>query len=206
MSDNTLMRRRVAAGVAVVAGAIGIVAAMPASATTDDPEKIDGNPTCAELAPEGVEWTEYKADPVVAGTDGDGTLEVTITLGDDDGGPTFDWTSNIGVDAVFVKGGSGGNLYTYDEHTGGSGLHAPENSSRTYAGLSHISFCYDADGTTPSTPTTTPPDVTITPNTTVPGTDTTTPGTDPTTPAGPTPVLPIAPAAQPVPGQPDYAG
>lgn len=204
MSENTLTRRRVAAGVAVVAGAIGLVAAMPASATTDDPEEFDDNPTCGELAPEGVEWTEYKVDPVTGGPHGDGTLEVTITLHDTDDGPTFDWTSNIGIDGVFVKGGPGGNLYSYDESMGDEGLHAPVNDMNDkYYGLSHISFCYDADDTTPTTPptppTTPPTDVTITPNTTVPGT--TTPG-DTTTPTG----APAAPAAQPVTGQPTYAG
>jgi hypothetical protein len=204
MIENTLMRRRVAAGVAVAAGAIGLMVAMPASATTDEPEEFEGNPTCGDLAPEGVEWTEFKYEPVVTGTDGDGTLEVTITVNETEDGPTFDWTSNIGVDAVFVKGGPGGNLYSYDESVGDDGLHAPVNPANDkYYGLSHISFCYDEDGTTPTTPPSTPPttptDVTITPNTTVPGPDT-------TTPTGSTPGAPAAPAAQPVTGQPTYAG
>lgn len=208
MSETTLVRGRVAAGMAVVAGTIGLVAAMPASATSGEPEKVDGNPTCGVLAPEGVEWTEYKLDPVSEGTHGDGTLEVTITLGHD-GGQTFDWTSNIGVDAVFAKGGNGGNLYTYDESTGDTGLHAPKNASGKYAGLSHISFCYDPDGTTPTTPTT---DVTITPNTSVPDTpapdvditpNTTVPGTETTTPSA---GAPVAQPAQAVIAQPTYTG
>ena len=47
-------------------------------------------------------------------------------------GQTFDWTSNIGVDAVFVKGGPvGGNLYVYDpEATADTGLHAPAKPVR----------------------------------------------------------------------------
>jgi hypothetical protein len=58
-------------------------------------------------------------------------------------GQVFDWTSNIGVDAVFVKGGNDGNLYS-PEAKEDTGLHAPVNpQNRRFFGLSHISFCYD---------------------------------------------------------------
>jgi uncharacterized repeat protein (TIGR01451 family) len=59
----------------------------------------------------------------------------------------FDWTSNIGVDSVFVKGGDNGNFYLYDppaEDLGDTSLHSPVNhNNNEYFGLSHVSFCYD---------------------------------------------------------------
>jgi hypothetical protein len=198
MSEQTVIRRRLAVAFAVTAGAIGLMAAFPAEAT-DNPEGIDGNPTCGDLAPEGVEWTELKVDPVTGGVHTDGTLSVTITLHETEDGPTFDWTSNIGVDAVFVKGGPGGNLYSYDESTGDTGLHSQVNPKNDkFYGLSHISFCYDAD--TP--PTTKPTDTTKPSDTTVPTTDTSVPTTDTTV----KPTTPVAPVATPVPGQPTFTG
>ena len=57
----------------------------------------------------------------------DGTLTVTISNAQND--TTFDWSSNIGVDAVVVKGGSdGADLYRYDppsETTSDTGLTTP---------------------------------------------------------------------------------
>jgi LPXTG-motif cell wall-anchored protein len=154
MSEQTVIRRRLAVAFAVTAGAIGLMAAFPAGAA-DNPEGVDGNPTCGDLAPEGVEWTEFKVEPVEDGTFSDGTLTVTIDVHATDDGPTFDWTSNIGVDAVFVKGGPNGTLYLYDppaESTGDTGLHAPVNPNNDkFFGLSHISFCYDEDQATTST-------------------------------------------------------
>jgi hypothetical protein len=60
-----------------------------------------------------------------------------------------DWTSNISIDGVFIKGGSqGGNLYNYDpEATADTGLGTPETGS----GISHIEFCYDYELTVEKT-------------------------------------------------------
>jgi hypothetical protein len=67
---------------------------------------------------------------------------VTITVDD----PFFDWSSSVGIDAVIVKGGSTANVYTYDEATGDTGLHAPINPNTNQPfGLSHIEFCVDED-------------------------------------------------------------
>jgi hypothetical protein len=175
-----MRRQLVASGAAVTTAlAVGLaVSALPAVATHVDPETVDGNPTCSGLAPEGETWLELKVDPVEEGTftSDDGLLEVTITItgsNDEDEPTVFDWTSNIGVDAVFAKGGSeGGNLYLYDpEATEDTGLHAPvTGGSDEFAGLSHISFCYDAgDETTPPTspPTTETPPPTMAPTTPV---------------------------------------
>ncbi len=144
------------------------------------PTVVTGNPSC----PAGL--TELKVEPV-PGADGnynfdDGTLFVTITIVNTADGPTFNWTSNIGVDAVIVKGGPNANVYNYSpEATSDTGLHAPVNSSNgQYFGLSHISFCYDVDPAT-NTPTNTPTDTpTNTPTDTPTSTPTDTPTNTPT--------------------------
>jgi uncharacterized repeat protein (TIGR01451 family) len=125
-----------------------LLAASPVRATHVDPVFVPGNPTCSVLAPAGVVWFELKVEPVADGTYTDGILVVTVDVRDTTDGPVFDWTSNIGVDAVFVKGGPNGNFYQYDppgpEATADTGLHAPVNpQNNQFFGLSHISFCYD---------------------------------------------------------------
>jgi len=168
MQDRSSHLWRMTSGLgAMVAGGVILVGAFPgyAGATgtqteaTTSSSLVDDNPTCGELAPEGTSWTEFKVEPVEDGTFSDGTLTVTIDVTDTDDGPVFDWTSNIGVDAVFVKGGPGGLLYLYDppaESTGDTGLHAPVNPQNDkFFGLSHLSFCYDKDQATTTTSTTT---------------------------------------------------
>lgn len=128
----------------------------PVSAASVPPEPIEGNPSCVDLNPG---WIELKVDPPANGIFTDGTLSVTISGLDvtdlsDVKGP-FDWASNIGVDAVFVKGGPNGNLYQYDppppEATGDTDLNTPLNPPPPdkHFGVSHISFCYDPNGIPP---------------------------------------------------------
>jgi hypothetical protein len=178
-----MRRQLVASGAAVTTAlAVGLaISALPAVATHVEPVTVQGNPTCSDLVDGGV--TELKVDPGASGTFTDGTLTVTIDVTVTDAGPIFDWTSNIGVDAVFSKGGPiGGNLYVYDpEATADTGLHSPVNpKNNKFSGLSHISFCYDKDETT--TPPTTPPTKPPTESPTKPPT-TETPSMAPTTPA-----------------------
>jgi len=138
------------------AGGIPLLQMGLAAGATVDPVYKAGNPSCADIDSS---WTELKIEPVSDQTKSDGTLTVTIDVT----GNTFDWTSNIGVDAVIVKGGPNANLYRYDppaEVKSDKGLHAPFNdSSGDWYGLSHISFCYDVEQPPPS-PT---PTVTVTP-------------------------------------------
>ena len=130
--------------------AMGLVAAlaMPALASHVTPTPISvGNPTCADFDSS---WTEFKLqdntneggpNQLQNGTYTDGTLTVTLSNFADN---QFDWESNIGVDAVFVKAGNDmHNLYEYDpEATEDDGLTAQAGQGN---GISHISFCYDAD-------------------------------------------------------------
>jgi hypothetical protein len=167
--DRVTNRRSLVVGLAVVAGAVALFTVLPATATHVNPTLVPGNASC----PAGT--TELKVEPVTDGTFSDGTLTVVIDVRDTAGGQVFDWTSNIGVDAVIAKGGPNSNVYTYSpESTGDTGLHAPTNASGKFAGLSHISFCYDVEAPTTTPPTTTPPTTppTTTPSTTTPSTTT----------------------------------
>jgi hypothetical protein len=141
--------------------AIGLIAAlaMPALGASVDPELIDqtANLECDAFEADGQSWATLKVDPNPDGAGpfhySDGTLSVTITNAEGD--KSFDWSSNIGVDAVYVKAGAGGsNLYRYDppsEVTSDADLVSPGVSGN---GISHISFCYDDENPTPTpTPT-----------------------------------------------------
>ena len=52
--------------------------------------------------------------PLADGSDDDGTLFVTIDVRDDAGTEVFDFTANIGVDAVIVMAASDGNAYIFN--------------------------------------------------------------------------------------------
>jgi uncharacterized repeat protein (TIGR01451 family) len=121
----------------------------PIHAATSDPSGngivpvfVEDNPSCEDLGYD----IGFKPSPEDGpnGTYSDGILEVTTSNND---GTYFDWSSNIGVDAVIVKGGPNANAYVYDppeESTGDTDLHSPinPNNDKPY-GLSHIEFCYD---------------------------------------------------------------
>lgn len=119
-----------------------------AGASHVNPTEVSGNPTCGDFG----NWQELRIQGVGNGSFSDGTLSVTISGFT---GTSFNWSSNIGVDAVFVKGGPGGNLYRYaPEATSDSNLTPPinDNNNQPY-GVSHISFCYDVEQTPPPTQT-----------------------------------------------------
>lgn len=138
---------RAAAGLlaafALLIGAAIVFAPGHSLAASVTPTVIGGNPNCASINPN---LFELKVDPPASGNYTDGTLDLSVTVYD--GGKTFDWSSNLGVDIVIVKGGNSANVYTYDpptEATSDTGLQAPVNASGEPAGLSHMSFCYDLE-------------------------------------------------------------
>ena len=147
----------IAVGAIVTAASLGAFGS-PAQATHVTPEHITGtgNFTCSDFQGTGQTWIELTIDPNADGTFNDVALEVTITNTTND--KIFDWSSNIGVDAVFVKAGSkeGHNLYRYDppsEAFSDTDLTSPGPGNQ----ISHISFCYDLPDATPTaTPTGTP--------------------------------------------------
>jgi hypothetical protein len=119
----------------------------PSTTQHIDPVFIPGNPSCTGQG----YGIGYKIDnlngPFTATNVGDGTFQVTATSSD---GVYFDWNSNIGVDAVIVKGGPNADAFVYDpgigEVTLDTKLHAPVNpSTGNPFGLSHIEFCYDIE-------------------------------------------------------------
>lgn len=140
--------------VALLFGLLAMFGGKPASAQSagppsgDDiqPDLVAGNPSCSSL---GLGDFELKVEPVADGTYTNGILTVNVDVRDTADGPMFDWTSNLGVDAVIVKGGPNADSYVYDppqEDTGDTDLHAPINPSNgKFFGLSHISFCYDLE-------------------------------------------------------------
>src|SRR4051794_6205608 len=145
---NSMRLSRFAALLAafVVLTALTAQSAFAASVT---PTVVTGNPGCSNLDSS---WTGLKIDRSnVAGDYSDGTLSFHITQPQNGG--AFDWTSNIGVDAVIVKGGAGpdhsgdpgSTVYRYDpESTGDTGLEPPYDT-----GVSHVEFCYDTGDDNP---------------------------------------------------------
>jgi hypothetical protein len=116
----------------------------PVLATHVEPQFVEGNHSCGDL---NVAYDhEFKIEPVESGNyvDPNSDFIVDITVNDTPEGPTVDFDANLGVDAVFVKGASDGNLYVYSPaETSDTGLHAPLNASGKWAGLSHLSFCFN---------------------------------------------------------------
>ena len=147
IADHVASRLRAIGGVGVLTVAMLAGTAGAASAASVTPTPVNsGNPTCATFD---ASWTQFKLEggDLADGTYTDGTLEVTISNFENSNSGTpgsFDWSSNIGVDAVFVKAGSDKhNLFVYaPEATGDTDL-GPQAGQGN--GISHISFCYDED-------------------------------------------------------------
>lgn len=112
-----------------------------ASAASVSPQTVTGNPSCADI---NSTWSEFKIDSVPANRSYEyGTL--TVTISNLSGDRTFDWTASQGLDAVIVKAATKSYIYRYDpEATGDTGV-----GSQTKNAISHVSFCFDADDTTP---------------------------------------------------------
>jgi hypothetical protein len=216
MNQRNVGRGLTAAGIgSMLVGAVVLIGAFPSAGAapnqaqpTPSTSVVADNPTCGDLAPAGATWIEFKVESVGDGTFSDGTLTVTIDVRDTAAGPVFDWTSNIGVDAVFVKGGPNGILYLYDppaESTGDTGLHAPVNpSNNKFFGLSHVSFCYDKDQatTTSSTTSSTSSTTSSTSSTTSSTTSTTVGGSTSTTGGSTTTVMAVTTTTPPGGGLP----
>lgn len=123
--------------------------------------------SCAQLAPAGVTWNEYRIDNPATGAYSSGYVTVELSVYRVDSGSVFDWQANLPIDAIYAAGGPGGNLYQYNppgpSSTGDEALHAPYNGSgRNYHSLEVVLFC--ASSPLHPTPTATPlPTATQTP-------------------------------------------
>jgi hypothetical protein len=126
-----------------------MVFALAGSATANpQADEFVGNPTCADFDADNI---EFKIDPPPVGDSHhtDSVLNVSISHYEVDGeGWYLDWTKNApahcSVNGVLVKGGNGGNYYSYDPAlSGDSGLHAIiAGASGMFAQVSHVNFCY----------------------------------------------------------------
>jgi uncharacterized repeat protein (TIGR01451 family) len=129
---------------------------------------VSGNPSCAALGytyefkvdEEPTSGKTYTAsDNVVVEVGGSLGFEVTMTTTDTAAGQVLSFSANLPVWAVIVKGGPNANVYDYaatslTDVTADANLHAPEQpvGSGTYAGLSHVSFCFDDPPEEPQDP------------------------------------------------------
>ena len=145
MSASPTTTRISRAGIATAISCALATTAFTGVAAATTVTKVDGNPSCADVA---AGMQEYKIDPVPQGSASRGAFSIDVA------DRAFDWTSTSGVDVVIVKGGPNANIYRYSpEATSDNGLTAPVNPSngQTY-GLSHITFCWDGSTTPPPTP------------------------------------------------------
>ncbi|HEX2029834.1 MAG TPA: hypothetical protein VHL78_00330, partial [Actinomycetota bacterium] len=112
----------------------------PPSGSGVQPLLLLGNVNCPST------FHELRLEPPQSGTFSNGMLSVTVTKYGTALGEVFDWSSNLELDRVIVKGGSNANQFSYaQEATSDTLLHAPVNPSNgSFYGLSHISFCYDS--------------------------------------------------------------
>lgn len=79
-------------------------------------------------------WYGFKVDGAPGNqTYTSGELAVTVSNATSS---AFDWDSNLGLDAVFVKAGDGANVYAYDAETADEGLVSPQGKK-----ISHVLFC-----------------------------------------------------------------
>ena len=189
--DST--RRRAAAGLACMAiGSVAVVAGLAAPVAAHEgkepyPIPETNSLSCADLAARfeiDVEWTESKIESgdlpaegktqtyVISdrGTPGDDTDDATVTIDMVMELKNFNWSSNVGIDAIYVKGGSGGSyFYGYQPDVSQEGevvgpgqeatedidLGTPPWQERGKNQISHVTFCWDDEQTTP--PSSTPP-------------------------------------------------
>jgi hypothetical protein len=117
-----------------------LIVAMPVGAASVTPVIVPGNPTCTDL---GFDYGfKVQVEDYNGTFDIDGFHTVTVSSADN---KTFNWSSDLGMDAVVAKGGQqGANVYYYvPESFGDSGLQPPNNPSGEPAGISHINFCFD---------------------------------------------------------------
>lgn len=127
----------------VVAALLVLALSSTARAASVEPVLVSGNPTCADLGydagfkPPGEKVPGTYTFP---GT----TKTVTFTTPT---GSSINWSSQLPLDAVIVKGGPNANVYVYDppaEATSDTGLTTPTNPENNQPfGLSHVEFCYD---------------------------------------------------------------
>ena len=126
--------RRLSAGAVTITAVtlLALFASSLAGASKVEPVPGPDNPQAGDC-PSGS--TGWKYEPVASANGvGDGTLLVNVTVNDTSDGPTIDWSSNLPIVTLFVKGGDASNKYVYNPAvTSDTGNHAPLNPNGEWA-------------------------------------------------------------------------
>ncbi|MET0909729.1 MAG: DUF11 domain-containing protein [Ilumatobacteraceae bacterium] len=143
---------------ALVAGAgqIGILAVQAAPPVdSPGPPSADGvQPVIADTQSSNDDCGQLGFDHGISiagnGQASSGTLTITVSGYNSPTG-FADWSSNLPIHGVYVKGGpSGGNLFNYPAgDTGDQDLHTPQKSDGGYYGVSHLALCWNDVATAP---------------------------------------------------------
>jgi uncharacterized repeat protein (TIGR01451 family) len=142
--------------IALTLGQAGILAAQAVPPVdSPGPPSADGvQPVIADTRSSNDDCIELGFDHGVSiagnGQVSSGPLTVTITNYDVPTG-SVDWSSNLPIHGVYVKGGpSGGNLFGYPAgDTGDQDLHTPQKADGGYYQVSHLAFCWNDVPTEP---------------------------------------------------------
>jgi LPXTG-motif cell wall-anchored protein len=206
MKHDSTRRRQTIVGLACMTiGSVAIVGGLAAPAGAHEgkepvPIPETNNLTCAELAEKfGItaDWTESKIEAADLpgegesqtytisdrGTPGDDSDDATVTIDMVMELKNFNWSSNVGIDAIYVKGGSAGSyFYGYQPDVNEEGdivgdgeeamsdidLGTPPWKEAGKNQISHVTFCWDdepapttSSSTTEPTETTECPDVVL---------------------------------------------
>lgn len=131
--------------IAAVKWLLGLVLLFAVGAPAAGQTMVPGTPRCSDIPGCNAYWIELKIYPPVSGTYSQGGLTVTVTFSSD--GRFLSWTSNLGIDAVIVKGGPNANVYLYSpEATSGTGLRSPDHPEPgMIPAISYVTFCWDAE-------------------------------------------------------------
>jgi hypothetical protein len=134
-SATILTRLTVAAG---IAGAAALFTVAPAGAVPAP----DFNPSCADLAPEGEIWTEFKIDANPTDGSHDAGDGITVTVEHTDAA-TVAWTSTAPVAAFIVKGGPAATVELYTPPSTADSATSPTNPNNGEPyGISHVTWCF----------------------------------------------------------------
>ena len=143
---------------ALVAGAgqIGILAVQAAPPVdSPGPPSADGvQPVIADTQSSNDDCGQLGFDHgiSIAGNGQASSGAMTVTVSGYNSPTGFaDWSSNLPIHGVYVKGGpSGGNLFNYPAgDTGDQDLHTPQKSDGGYYGVSHLALCWNDVATAP---------------------------------------------------------
>ncbi|KHG64665.1 hypothetical protein QT17_11065 [Thermus sp. 2.9] len=87
----------------------------------------------------------YKVDPPTSGTSNVDAYGHYVTVSFSQDGRYVDWSSNLAISAVIVKGGPNANVYIYNPPaTSDTGLRAPDHPREgQIPAISHVTFCWE---------------------------------------------------------------